>query len=142
MSARDWLLKHYPVPADDPAATASDVAATEHGLLKWEGTRRAVLEEHGLRWLGGDVVERTGELVLATDADTCALCARHVRGRHTPGVGFTGTCDTCPIAEVTPDGDCLATRERCCASGDPEPMIDLLRQALVVARRRGYEGDG
>lgn len=126
-----WLSKAYPTEAEH---TQPD-HAIQHSLTKWEHLRPEILVAHGLRPRRSGIIEiATGETILFTSDDTCALCHHHLRY-----LNDAAPCITCPLY-ILRDGyrcdDALPAEESSpyehfLTTGDPEPMIELLRAALT-----------
>jgi hypothetical protein len=151
LTAEDWLRTYYPVTAHALAADgdASDVDLVEHALRKWRGMRPEVLKAHGLTTgVTFDLYDlhkaEPDQLVLNIDSSSCGLCHKY----------FT-------LAADPPCHQCILTRVRgkSCAHhaesdkeykeyspwgywtrrADPEPMIQLLEQALERAKQEAAD---
>ena len=127
--AEAWLRKAYPVPASDPAAIETELAAAQHSLNKWLHLRPEVLKEHGLRINSvGNVHEiaagHSGS-VLNIDSLTCALCERHDL-----------RCNECSLKRITGQGcNSESPWGEYVRTNDPEPMIAALQQTVDALKR-------
>jgi len=145
MSYETWKAQHYPVPANDPEALARPIT---HSLRKWEGLRKAVLDEHGLKMGSKEALPPrarqslfdtgTGQTVLQIATESCALCVKHL---CKPASSLQGSCAACPLY-LTRGEPCdsqirahIGERVSPWASWTrhryPEPMIELLKAALM-----------
>jgi hypothetical protein len=143
LTAEDWMRTYYPETAKALVDRgASDMELVEHALRKWRGMRPEVLKAHGLiTGVTFDLYDlhkaEPDQLVLNIDSSSCGLCHKYF------------SFDACP-----PCHQCILTRVRgkSCAHhtesdkeyspwvywtrrADPEPMIQLLEQALERAKQ-------
>ena len=129
MTPKEWLAKHYPVPASE--ATGSELEAARHSLRKWEGLTskaRGSLLVSGLRLL---VSYDSSSEVIRFNVRTCALCQRHLDG-----------CERCVLYQIRDGVTCFREDdegrnpyESLKYHGDPLPMIRLLRKAVKELKR-------
>ncbi len=111
MSLETWKEEFYPIPADE----VPESQALTHSLRKWEGLRKENLEKHGVGATGGYVDE------MSIDSSTCALCHHHIDSVR---------CATCPLVKLTMGGNCDSEYVWWNHAGDPEPMIELIKNAI------------
>lgn len=147
MSFETWKREFYPKDADE--VNDNYVDAVEHSLKKWVGLRRENLKRHnmtyaihrwgnlkrdmdyvGIRGRHSDKSERD----LNVNGDSCALCLLYE--------GLDGDCRACPIQKLLGKrcdearwGEESHSPYRVFRdTGNPEPMITVLENALVKAR--------
>ena len=145
MSIETWKAAFYKAEAAD---TAID-EALEHSILKWEGLRKANLDEHELRVRGRIIlVDKTSgyftpaQPLFKIDETTCALCAHHILKKH--------TCLSCPLFKALNGNNCDAwpvndsiqladsnPYQAFTSCGDPEPMIRALKKARKFNKPEG-----
>lgn len=120
MSIQTWKYKYY--SELDPVNPPKGRAAIEHSLKKWRGLRPEVLQEHELcqdsadhRYIFEEFESDPDGMWI--DCSSCALCLE-----------FHSDCERCPIegACEEPDAEFVLWMD----SGDPEPMIQRLEEAL------------
>jgi len=125
--ARKWRRKYYPAPA----RRVRKKDALDHAERKWMGLRPAVLWKYGLRVYNRDIYDENDNLVLEVNGQTCAPC-------------LWFKCTTCPITVA--GGSCGGDSGLYCrwgCTGDPEPMIRLLRKAKrMQAAAEAAKGGG
>ena len=119
MSLETWKAEFYPVPA----SKCPKKDALRRSLQKWLGLRKTSLKRHGIEQEVACLTD--GECALLMSDTTCPLCRWH------------RDCSGCPL---------LLVRGVCCfeddddslggpwnywrATGDPNPMIHLIRKAI------------
>lgn len=111
MSLETWKAEFYLIPSDE----VSESQALAHSLRKWEGLRKENLEKHGVGATGGYVDE------MSIDSSTCTLCHHHIDSVR---------CATCPLVKLTMGGNCDSEYVWWNHAGDPEPMIELIKNAI------------
>lgn len=117
MGIRSWKKEFY-----SPLSKVSRKGALAHALKKWIGLRASNLKRHGLK-VGEykdifDIDEKSTFLAdprLYVDGSSCALCIHY------------DECDECPIFVAT-GTHCKDQFDKWYHSGDPEPMIRLLKR--------------
>jgi hypothetical protein len=127
MSLESWMEEFYPVEASSSATSDEDALA--HSLKKWEGLTEENLKKHGVQRRAVCLEDDAGHL-FGIDSETCALCQRR-------------NCTTCPLYIVRKKIQCyIATDEEdyspygvFISDGDPQPMINLIRQAIEEAKK-------
>lgn len=136
MSLKTWKEEFYPVEADK----VPEEHAIAHSLQKWIGLRKENLEKHKCKItdrLPRSVVnDHTTKDSLPITWKSCALC-QHYDG---PEEEYH-ECNGCPLKQLRDrpcdqavlDSDEEAPYTIFVATLDPEPMIELLEQALRVA---------
>lgn len=138
MSLETWI-KEFVQPRN-VREVKTDLQRLERDLGKWEGLRPSALKRHGMAVEGGSIVEIDGHAKYAISIDTCSLCHAHF-----PKNNPTGDCYGCPLykvrgarcdhmAEDSPNPGIVPYAEFV-VDHNPEPMIQLLRDALVWAAR-------
>lgn len=125
-----WKQAYYPVPANE----VPEADALEHSLIKWQGLRKSVLDEYGLKVDEGVLSDSNSDVdnEFSIDSSSCALCQHYLnRG-----------CEGCPLFEIRGQARCdYWTDEETdedrrppygefTDQGNPEPMIRLLEQAV------------
>ena len=135
MSAKSWLKKFYPIPANKTRKSE----ALDHSILKWRGLQDSHLQKHGLYRDYQTVRDLNADAeVLKVNARTCALCV-HFFGQTT-----AKHCTKCPLfisrnGVKCDDYDSLKDQFSIYADflcGDPKPMLAALKKAKRDARRR------
>lgn len=110
-----WFAKYYPVQA----RLVSKKDALDHSLRKWIGLRKKNLEKLGLKEPPIDVSDIT-----------CALCKHYA--------DLSPACKGCPLIKAGDGRRCDESKSEdedapffhYHDSGDPEPMIRLIRKAI------------
>lgn len=138
MSMYSWTSQFYPISAKTEAATASDVTALDHSLIKWYGLRAEALSAHGLvrshNTIGEGQSSQEGERVFFNvSGGSCALCRRYEEdcGRCVlDGCGLEWSAymtkhDPEPMIAL------LEAKKAELVGGDPDPMIELLESKLA-----------
>lgn len=124
MSLKTWKKEFYPTPA----SRCSKRNALSHSLLKWLGLDPEVLKRHGLKkYSAAPVIVECDNIATKffIDDRTCALCLH-----------FLNTfikCKNCPIRLMRGqpcDIGFKAPYVMWLLTGDPNPMIRLLRRAI------------
>ena len=123
MSIKTWKAEFYPVSA----SKCKKVDALDHAILKWSGTTKAAMKRHGLTIIDKYVVDEQGRGFPFT-VPTCALC------RHSSTAGLV--CCDCVIEQTT-GMSCFEAYLRWCQTGDPKPMLALLRKVKRALARKG-----
>jgi hypothetical protein len=133
-SLATWKATHYPVGVYNVA----EEDALAHVYQKWLGLKPEVLKEHGLELDLQILTDDAGDKFWVDD-ESCALCYWHLdqdarydededEDHHTCG-------GTCPLERIrgTP---CDYPRDspyfRFFDTGDPEPMLALIRKAIAA----------
>lgn len=118
MSGDSWKAEFYPSEAKDHPG---DI---RHSLRKWIGLRKENLERHGLvsEFLDASLQDEDNYEVIPVDDTTCSLCVKYLNW----------DCGACPVVAVT--GSWCGARDSpydiYATTGDPEPMIKVLRECL------------
>jgi hypothetical protein len=123
MTLETWKAEFYTIPADHPDALAAPAA---HSLRKWEGRRAENLERHGLvvRSLQYAIREPETDKVFIFGPDECSLCR-----------ACKQECTRCPVVALSGlscAGDKESEYQQFFDTGDPEPMIALLRRCAEL----------
>jgi hypothetical protein len=125
MSIRSWKKEFAPGSIKE-ISKRTGYAILQWCLHKWIGLRKENLQKHNLRKDGFFLCGKTE--TYSVNATTCPLCLLSMR--H--------DCENCPIYEARGDVSCDDTRDYedyspfvCWVdTGDPEPMIDAIRDAM------------
>jgi len=128
MSMHSWKKQFYPMSANSKAATASDIAALDHSLVKWYGLRAEALSAHGLTRSHNKIEEGplTGRRnFFNVSGESCALCRR-----------YEEDCDRCVLKGCGPEWSTYMFKH------DPEPMIKLLEKAKAGLAGAVTDSDG
>lgn len=132
MSLKTWIKEFYPVPANTVPADQ----AAQHSLRKWIGARKENLERHGV--FKGYDKSIWAEAEFEFNTDTCALCCHYY--------DIFG-CDPCCPLIIVRGVQCDETTDRdneddknspfhsFSIAADPEPMIELLKQAVEMEKK-------
>ena len=136
MSLKSWKEEFCPVDAEE----VPEEDALAHSLRKWEGLLPENLTKHGLmvgRELLMPVIETGDEdddRFFTISASTCALCKHYFSSGEFGG----RACQFCPLAEARKGLSCDKGRRdpygAFLKTGDPKPMIRLLKKAIKATR--------
>ena len=126
MSIYSWKRQFYPIRAGLGAATASDITALDHSLIKWYGLRAEALSAHGLTRSHNKIEEDLAveeRDFFNVSGESCALCRR-----------YEEDCGRCVLKGCGLEWSAYMVRH------DPEPMIKLLEaaKAELVGDRDGF----
>lgn len=129
MSLASWKREFYPITAIQAAKTKDPGAIVEHSIRKWEGALPENLRKHGLRKMGIDpeISEVSGKR-FPINFESCSLCRAYLSRRS--------ACRECPIYLMR-GHVCAAEYGRWNATGDPKPMLRLLRRTLAWVKKEG-----
>ena len=117
MSLTTWKAEFYPVSA----SKCKKADALDHAILKWSGATKAAMKRHGLTKIDRYVVDNQGRGFPFIRL-TCTLCRQG--------------CYDCVI-ERTTGMSCFDAYECWCQTGDPKPMLALLRKVKRALARKG-----
>ena len=122
MSIHSWKRQFYPISANTKAATASDITALDHSLIKWYGLRAEALSAHGLTRSHNKIEDGEGDF-FNVSGESCALCRR-----------YEEDCSRCVLKGCGLEWSAYMVRH------DPEPMIKLLEtvKAELVGGADGF----
>ena len=138
MSLKTWKEEFYPVPADAPSAQASEQAAVEHCIQKWEGLREDNLVKHKMVLDGVLLRENTlMDRTLRITDKSCALCVFHGYDADVPAACAIVACETCVLSKVNHGFPCYDSAssnnkppyQAFIIDGCPAPMLELLYNA-------------
>lgn len=136
MSLQTWKSEFYPHDASAFASEGDELEAINHSLKKWEGLRPENLAKHNVevaRHFMLDFWRVEGQDgLLGIDASSCSLCVHHDE-----------RCEECALFKVH-DRSCYADNNTYTspwhlwsADQDPEPMINLIKEARVIYLKNG-----
>lgn len=127
MSIESWKAEFYSEPADE----VPELLALAHSLKKWEGLREANLARHDLARCLKDLLGANSR-TFTVNGKTCALCHLYM-----DVCANDDACAECPLRKVRGRPCDLSRRptesspyEAYLFSGDPEPMIRLIKRAI------------
>ena len=119
---KSWMKEFYPIPADKVTQKRE---ALRHSIRKWRGLLPENLAKHKVKCVNGDVVDRDLKS-FAIDTESCALCCLYLAHNCVT----RPACSACPIKQVT-GRTCLAAYADWECTGDPTPMLKILRSTLA-----------
>lgn len=124
MSIKTWKDEFYPIEASE--VEDDDVKLLEHSIRKWEGLRQENLDKHGVvqKCAHSIIKDRDGDY-FSIDTTTCTLCCHYYDDKT--------DCKNCPLTQyLEKPCDCDNDSPYCiwCDTGDPEPMLEALKETL------------
>lgn len=134
MSLESWKKEFYPMEAD--VCPRDNETMLLHSLLKWVGARHENLREHDMDFVGRGMIMGSFE-DFAFNAITCALCLEYLveldQEEGEPDIACVG----CPLRDLQGTPCCYVTDQVdpyavFLEKGDPEPMIEALKQCLAI----------
>lgn len=124
MGLTSWKKEFYPNTAEQVVKTGKIKTLIKHSLRKWEGLTEENVVKHGIRINGyGDIATNDGKSGLLIDSSSCSLCIKFYK---------EFTCTGCPLYEHfgCKCDDEEMPFEHWREYGDPEPMIEALKECL------------
>jgi len=132
MSLKTWKREFYPLPA----SRVSKKRALEHTYRKWRGAQKSKLRKHNVclaECEGFCCGIADGEKKFYFNRHSCALCFCYAETT-------ARFCPKCPLVIVGgADACCLedgSPYEHFKRTGDPKPMLRLLRKCMKVYGER------
>lgn len=137
MTIKSWKKEFYPVAAKK--AGTSEITAVEHCLVKWKGARDKNLEKHGpitVDHYEFEIKDIKGAK-FEFNSDTCALCVRHELSCENCSLAITLGNKSCfSTLHAQENGEKLRPFDIWEKTGDPEPMIKVLKKTLKRLQRK------